>query len=103
MEINVLLKIIGGVTSGVGSLLLAYRSYVIFNWVRYILFAHEQNIDTLIGTVYKIPNVYNGGITAGTVDQLLNLERKFGLRLLILGFLLLGAGMFMTAISYLVD
>ncbi|USA54585.1 hypothetical protein NDN13_05155 [Acinetobacter sp. C32I] len=102
MEINVLLKIIGGVSSGVGSLLLAYRGYVILNWVKYILFAHEKNIDALMGTVYKVPNVYDGEIITGTVNQLLILEGKLGLKLLILGFVLFGAGMLMTALSYFV-
>lgn len=102
MEVAVLLKVVGGGFSGVGSLILAYRGYVIFNWVKYTLFAHEKSIDALASAIYNIEPVYDGKIIMGSLDQLLKLEDKLGFWLLIVGIVMFGIGMLATAISYLV-
>ncbi|HEE6161303.1 TPA: hypothetical protein R7Q74_000619 [Acinetobacter baumannii] len=101
MNLVILLKVIGGGLSGLGSLLLAYRSYVIFNWVRNILVAHENNLDIIFSLVTNRLKSYSSIYIDGTVQQLLKIESRPGLLLLILGFIMFGLGMLMTAVSYI--
>ncbi|WP_151838126.1 MULTISPECIES: hypothetical protein [unclassified Acinetobacter] len=100
MEVAVLLKVVGGLSSGVGSLILAYRGFVIFKWVKYTLFAHEKSIDALVSAIYNTKPVYDGKIIMRSLDQLLKLEDKLGSWLLIIGIVMFGVGMIATAISY---
>ncbi|ODS95566.1 MAG: hypothetical protein ABS56_15705 [Lautropia sp. SCN 69-89] len=99
-DIHTLLKVLGALTTGVGSILLAWRVKAILKWVVYCLVAHEQSIDQLarIAANQRQSDPIVGDVT----KHLLHIESKLGFVLLILGFALLGVGMLTTAASYFV-
>jgi hypothetical protein len=99
-DIHTWLKVLGALTTGIGSILLAWRVKAILKWVVYCLVAHEQSIDQLarIAANQRQSDPIVGGVT----KHLLDIESKLGFVLLILGFALLGVGMLTTAASYFV-
>jgi hypothetical protein len=92
------LKIAGAVSTGVGSILLAWRVKEILKWVVYCLLAHEQFITQLRLLASSKPQT--GNIVEGVTEHLLNVESKLGIVLLVLGFLLLGVDMLCNATTY---
>lgn len=100
VDIHTWLKVLGALTTGIGSILLAWRVKAILKWVVYCLVAHEQSIDQLarIAANQRQSDPIVGGVT----KHLLDIESKLGFVLLILGFALLGVGMLTTAASYFV-
>jgi len=99
MDLSTILKIIGAFSTGIGSILLAWRVKVLLQWITYTIIAHETSIEQLIkilnGQEQTHPTI------TGTPVHLLNIQDKLGLYLLIGGFILLGLGMFANGISYL--
>ncbi len=97
-DIPIVLKIVGGLTTATGSILLAWRVKVILKWVVSTLVAHEQSIRQL----RKILNneQQTEPLLEGVTKHLLDIESKLGVLLLVSGLLLLGVGMFLSAISY---
>ena len=93
------LKLLGALTTGAGSILLAWRVKEILKWVVYCLVAHEQSITQLRRLASNQPQTDN--IVEGVPKHLLDVESKLGFVLLVLGFLMLGAGMFCNAATYL--
>lgn len=100
MDFPTILKVIGSFSSGIGSILLAWRVKVILQWITYSIIAHETSIEQLIRILSDQPQT-DPTIT-GTPVHLLNVQDKLGFYLLIEGFLFLGVGMLATGISYLV-
>ena len=99
-DIHTWLKISGALTTGIGSILLAWRVKAILKWVIYCLVAHEQSIDQLARLAAN--QRQTDPIVGGVTKHLLDIESKLGLILLILGLVLLGVGMLTTAVSYFV-
>ena len=95
----VLLKIIGALTAGLGSILLAWRVKEILKWVIYCLVAHEQSIEQL--TNIAANKNQTAPVVGGVTKHLLDVESKLGIVLLITGFALLGIGMLCSAASFL--
>lgn len=95
------LKVVGALSVGVGSILLAWRVKTILQWVVYCLVAHEQSIEQL--TRLAANQQQNRHIVGGVTKHLLDIESKLGLVLLVMGFLLLGIGMFSNAASFLIE
>lgn len=99
-DLSTWLKIIGALSVGIGSILLAWRVKAILQWVVYCLVAHEQSIDQLAKLA---ANQQKTQPVAGDVTKhLLDIEDKLELVLLVIGFLLLGIGMFSNAASFFV-
>lgn len=94
-----LMKVSGAVSTAIGSILLAWRVYVILKWVKYCLFAHEVSITQLSKILSNKPQTEP--IVEGVTRHLDNVESKLGIVLLILGFLLLAIGMLCNAATYL--
>ncbi len=94
----VLLKIVGALAAGLGSILLAWRVKEILKWVVYCLIAHEQSIEQL----KKIAANQNQTepIVSGVTEHLIDVQSKLGIVLLITGFALLGIGMLCSAASF---
>lgn len=97
---SIWLKIIGSLSVGVGSLLLAWRVKAILKWVVYCLVAHEQSIEQLAKLAANQQQTQP--IIGGVTKHLLDIESKLGLVLLLIGFLFLGIGMFSNAASFFV-
>lgn len=99
-DLSTWLKIIGTLSVGFGSILLAWRVRAILQWVVYCLVAHEESIKQL----YKLADnqQQTKPIIGGITKHLLDIENKIGLVLLVVGFVLLGIGMFSNAVSYFV-
>lgn len=97
-DIPTTLKIIGALSAGLGSMLLAWRVKTILKWVVYCLVTHEHAIEQLTKAAnnQRVQEPVIGGIT----KHLLDIESKLGLALLIAGFFLLGVGMLSNAVSY---
>jgi hypothetical protein len=97
-DIATTLKIVGALSAGLGSLLLAWRVKTILKWVVYCLVTHEHAIEQLskVANNHRVQEPVIGGITR----HLLDIESKSGLALLIAGFFLLGLGLLSNAISY---
>jgi len=93
------LKLIGAVATGIGSILLAWRAREILKWVVYCLVAHEQSLSELRKLASGQPQT--DAIVEGVTKHLLDIQSKLGFCLLILGFLLLAAGMLCNAATYL--
>ena len=93
-------KLVGALSSALGSIFLAVRIKSILKWVTYCLVSHENNIEQLInithGKKQTEPFVMN------VPKHLLDVKSRAGLVFLILGFFLLGLGLLATAMSYLV-
>lgn len=94
------LNVIGAVSVGAGSILLAWRVKEILKWVVYCLVAHEQSIEQLSNLATN--KNQTGPIVSGVTKHLLDIESKLGFVLLVVGLLLLGVGMLSNAASYLV-
>jgi len=92
------LKIGGALLTGVGSLVLAWRIKVILKWVLYALVAHEVSIEQLRKVLDREPQ--NRPVIEGVTREVLDIESKLGLVLLIVGFVLLGAGMLCNAAGF---
>lgn len=97
-DIATWLKIIGALSTAIGSILLAWRVKAILKWVVYGLVAHEQSLTQ----VRRILNneQQTEPMVEGVTIHLLDIESKLGIMLLITGFLFLAAGMFATAASF---
>lgn len=97
-DIAIWLKIIGALSTAIGSILLAWRVKAILNWVVYGLVAHEQSLTQ----VRRILNdeQQTEPMVEGATKHLLDIESKLGVILLIAGFLFLAAGMLATAASF---
>ena len=94
------LKAIGSISSGFGSMILAWRASKILKWVVYCLVSHEQSIQQLIKIIRNEQQTEK--IIIGTAKHLIDIESKIGLYLLVLGLVLLGLGMFSNAASFFV-
>jgi hypothetical protein len=92
------LKVGGAVASGLGSIVLAWRLTVIAKWIVYCLVAHEQSIEQLRAVASGRDQGTH--VISGVPKHLLDIESKFGMTLLVVGFLLLGIGLLCTAASY---
>lgn len=92
-------KVIGAVSTAAGSLLLAWRVKKILQWVIYCLVAHEQSITQLRRITSN--QAQTAPMVEGITRHLLDVESKFGLILLVLGFISLGIGMLCNAVTYL--
>ena len=99
-DLSAWLKVVGSLSVGVGSILLAWRVKAILQWVVYCLVAHEQSIEQL--AKFAANQQPTQPIVGGATKHLLDIESKLGLVLLIIGFLLLGIGMFSNAASFFV-
>ncbi|WP_220720399.1 hypothetical protein [Agarivorans litoreus] len=97
-DIATWLKIIGALSTAIGSILLAWRVKEILKWVVYGLVAHEQSLMQ----VRKILNneQQTEPMVEGVTNHLLDIESKLGIILLIAGFLFLAVGMLATAASF---
>lgn len=93
------LKLLGAIATGTGSILLAWRVKEILKWVVYCLVAHDEAITQLRLLASNCPQTDK--IAEGVPKHLLDVESKLGFVLLILGFLMLGLGMFCNAATYL--
>jgi len=100
-DITAWLKLVGALTTGAGSLLLAWRVKTILQWVVHCLLAHEQSIIQLrrvaSGETQTAP------LIEGMMKHLLDIQSKLAFGLLILGLLLLSAGMLLNAATYLLQ
>jgi hypothetical protein len=99
-DISTWLKVVGALSVGIGSLLLAWRVKAILQWVVYCLVAHEQSIEQLAKLAANQQQTQP--IVGCLTKHLLDIESKLGLVLLVMGFLLLGVGMFSNAASFFV-
>lgn len=100
-DLSTWLKVIGALSVGIGSILLAWRVKAILQWVVYCLVAHEQSIEQLAKLAANQQQTQ--AIVGGVTKHLLDIESKFGLVLLVAaGFLLLGIGMFCNAASFVI-
>ena len=99
-DIATWLKIVGDLSAGTGSLLLAWRIKAILKWVVYCLVAHEQSIEQLAELTDN--RKQNEPIVKGVTKHLLDVKSKLGVVLLVAGFILLGIGMFSNAASFFV-
>jgi hypothetical protein len=90
-------KLIGAITTGLGSILLAWRAKEILKWVVYCLVAHESSIEQLKNIVSN--TTQTAPIILGVTKHLLDVESKLGIALFITGFALLGIGHLCSAIS----
>lgn len=93
------LKLIGALSSGAGSLVLAWRVKELLKWVVYCLVAHEQSITQLRKIASNQPQTEP--LVEGVPKHLLKIQDKLGLALLIVGFSLLGVGMLCNAATHL--
>ncbi|MDR5857978.1 hypothetical protein FZZ93_02280 [Halomonas eurihalina] len=92
------LKIIGAVSTAVGSILLAWRVKEILKWVVYCLVAHEQSLEQvrrLLSNQQQTEPMVGGG-----TKHLLDIESRLGVALLVTGFIFLALGMLATAASF---
>ena len=97
-DISTWLKIIGALSTAVGSILLAWRVKSIIKWVVYCLVAHEQS---LVQVRKLLDNEkQTGPMVEGVTKHLLDVESKLGVFLLVLGLVLLAIGMISTAVSF---
>lgn len=99
-DLSTWLKVVGALSVGVGSILLAWRVKAILQWVVYCLVAQEQSIEQLAKIVANQQQTQP--IIGGVTKHLLDIESKLGLVLLGVGFLLLGIGMLSNAASFFV-
>lgn len=99
-DLSTWLKLVGALSVGISSFLLAWRVKTILKWVVYCLVAHEQSIEQL--ATLSDNQHQTQPIIGGVTKQLLDIESKLGLTLLVVGFLFLGIGMLSNAFSYLV-
>lgn len=97
-DIATWLKIIGALSTAIGSILLAWRVKAILKWVVYGLVAHEQSLTQ----VRRILNneQQTKPMVEGVTKHLSDIESKIGVILLIVGFIFLAAGMLATAASF---
>jgi len=97
-DISTWLKIIGALSTAIGSILLAWRVKEIMKWVVYCLVAHEQSLSQ----VRKLLNneAQKEPMIEGVTKHLLDVEGKLGVTLFILGLGLLAIGMLSTAVSF---
>lgn len=94
----VLLKIVGALSAGLGSILLAWRVKEILKWVVYCLVAHEQSIEQL--KLIAANQNQTEPIVSGVTKHLIDVQSKLGIVLLVIGFALLGIGMLCNAVSF---
>jgi hypothetical protein len=99
-DLSTWLKLIGALSTGIGSFLLAWRIKAILKWVVYCLVAHENSINELFKLVSN--QQQTKVIISGTTKHLLDIESKLGVVLLIVGFLLLGIGMLCNVASFII-
>ena len=97
-DIATWLKIIGAMSTAIGSILLAWRVKAILKWVVYGLVAHEQSLTQVRRILNDKQPVEP--MVEGITKHLLDIESKLGVILLIAGFLFLAAGMMATAASF---
>jgi hypothetical protein len=93
------LKVAGAVFTALGSILLAWRVKEILKWVVYCLVAHEQSIAQLRKVLSNEPQTEP--MVQGVTKHLLNVQSKLGVVLLVVGLLLVAAGMLFNAATYL--
>jgi len=98
-NLSVWLKLIGALTVGAGSILLAWRVKTLVKWIIYCLVVHENSIDQLVNFLNN--QGQTKPVISGLHKHLLDVESRLGLRLMIAGFLLLGVGMLCNAASFL--
>jgi hypothetical protein len=92
------LKIIGAVSSALGSILLAWRVKEILKWVVNGLVAHEHSLQQVR---LRLDNQQQTGpMVEGVTKHLLDIESRLGVALLTAGFILLALGMLSTAVSF---
>jgi hypothetical protein len=92
------LELAGAVCSSLGAILLAWRVRSILKWVVYALVAHERALiqhNRLLSEEGQIEP-----IVTGVTNNLLTIQNRLGLFLLISGFALLGMGMACNALVY---
>lgn len=99
-DISLWLKVGGGVFTGLGSILLAWRVKSILKWVEYCLVSHENSILELSNAIDR--SSYRPMINYGVARHLIDVKDKLGFYLLVGGFVLLGIGMLSNAASFLV-
>ncbi len=97
-HISTWLKIVGALSTAIGSILLAWRVKAILEWVVYGLLAHEQSLTQVRRILNNEPQTRP--MVEGVTTHLLDTESKLGVILLIAGFLFLAAGMLATAASF---
>lgn len=99
-ELPVILKLLGALLAGLGSLVLAWRVKKLLTAIVDCLLTHDMSIKELLARA-------NGGrqtmpAVVGMASVVLDIQDKIGLRLLVVGFVLFGVGLLCTALSYLV-
>lgn len=97
-DISTWLKIAGAISTAIGSILLAWRVKEILKWVVYVLVAHEQSFSQ----IRKILNheQQTEPLVEGATKNLIDVESKLGVFLLVIGLVLLATGMLTTAASF---
>lgn len=95
------LKIIGAVSTAVGSILLAWRVKEILKWVVYCLVAHEQSLEQVRQRLSN--QQQTEPMVGGVTKHLLDIESRLGVALLVIGFIFLALGMLATAASFFFD
>jgi len=97
-DVSTWLKIIGAISTAIGSILLAWRVKAILKWVVYGLVAHEQSIRQIRRTLNN--EQQTEPLIEGVTKHLIDVESKMGVFLLVLGLVLLAMGMLSNAASY---
>jgi hypothetical protein len=97
-DIATWLKIVGALSTAIGSILLAWRVKVIIKWVVHCLVAHEESLVQIRRVLAHEPQ--KEPLVEGVTKHLLQIERKLGVFLLVSGFVLLALGMLASAASF---
>jgi uncharacterized membrane protein HdeD (DUF308 family) len=92
------LKVVGALSTAIGSILLAWRVREILKWVVYCHVAHEQSLRQVQRILNNEPQTEP--LVEGVTKHLLDIESKLGVLLLVAGLLLLAVGMLATAASF---
>lgn len=88
MEIGI--TSVGTVLNVIGSVLLAVRVKMLLKWIGLVLNAHEMGIVALMDFIERGTN--RTPVITGMTEHLDRINDTTGQRLLILGFLMIGAG-----------
>lgn len=88
MEIGI--TSIGTVLNVIGSVLLAVRVKMLLKWIGLVLNAHEMSIVALMDCIQCGTN--RTPVVTGMTEHLDRINDNAGQRLLVLGFLMIGAG-----------
>lgn len=99
-DIATWLKLVGWLSTGLGSLVLAWRLKTLLTSVKNAMIAHEHAIGVLFG---RFKNDEKNPIMFGYALEAAEFEDKLGLVLFVLGLVLIGLGQLAAAASYLIQ